>query len=546
MKKAKVAYSPTEYTPDEAYKGNAAKLVGFQNIECHIIFDVKIDFSRKARFVAGGHMTEAPASLTYSSVVSRDSVKIAFLYGALNDLDIMACDIGNAYLNAPCREKIWFVAGIECGPELHGKVCVLVRALYGLKTSGAAWRNMFSTFIQQHLGFTPTHADPDVYIRKNHTDAGQAYYEFLLVYVDDCLVVSHDPASVMKNIGKEFEIKNDEYGPPEFYLGAGIEKFHTDDHTECWSMRSDKYVKNAIRTVEDLLAEDGRELKGGKRKHANCLPCNYKPELDTTRECDDDHATKYCQIIGILRWAIELGRFDILLEVSLMSQYQANPREGHLEALYLIVFYLKNNTLRRIAFDPKRPEYSQVYFNDSADWSDFYGDLVEEYPPHMPEPLGKAMKMACFVDSNHAGNVVTRRSHTGIMIFLQNAPILPYSKKQNTVESATFGSELVALRVARDLIVAMRIKLRSFGIPIDGPCDVFCDNEAVFKNVSRPESTLTKKHNAINYHICREAVAALIMRVAKEDTLTNIADAFTKLLTYSRKRELVGICQYDR
>ena len=143
-------------------------------------------------------MTEAPASLTYSSVVSRDSVKIAFLYGALNDLDIMVCNIGNAYLNAPCREQIWCVAGIECGPELHGKVCVLVRALYGLKSSGAAWRNMFSTFIQQHLGFTPTHADPDVYIRKNHTDVNQAYYEFLRVYVDDCLVVRHDPASVMK------------------------------------------------------------------------------------------------------------------------------------------------------------------------------------------------------------------------------------------------------------------------------------------------------------------------------------------------------------
>lgn len=104
MKKAKVAYSPTEYTAEQAYKGKAEKLDGFQNIECHIIFDVKIDFSRKARFVAGGHMTEAPASLTYSSVVSRDSVKIAFLYGALNDLDIMACNIGNAYLNAPCRK----------------------------------------------------------------------------------------------------------------------------------------------------------------------------------------------------------------------------------------------------------------------------------------------------------------------------------------------------------------------------------------------------------------------------------------------------------
>ena len=131
MEKAKVAYiGMDEYTPDQVRSGNASGLIGFQEIKCHMIFDVKIDFTRKARFVAGGHMTEAPASLTYSSVVSRDSVKIAFLIGALNELDVMACDIGNAYLNAPCREKIWFVAGPECG-QLNGKVCKLVRALYG-------------------------------------------------------------------------------------------------------------------------------------------------------------------------------------------------------------------------------------------------------------------------------------------------------------------------------------------------------------------------------------------------------------------------------
>jgi hypothetical protein len=74
-------------------------------------------FTRKARFVAGGHTTETPASLTYSSVVTRDSVRIAFLLAALNDLNVFAADIGNAYLNAPCREKIWTVAGSEFGSE---------------------------------------------------------------------------------------------------------------------------------------------------------------------------------------------------------------------------------------------------------------------------------------------------------------------------------------------------------------------------------------------------------------------------------------------
>jgi len=149
------------------------------------------------------------------------------------------------------------------------------------------------------------------------------------------------------------------------------------------------------------------------------------------------------------------------------------------------------------------------------------------------------MTITCFVDANHATNKVTRRSHTGIIIFLNRAPVLSYSKRQNTVESATYGSELVAMRIARDLIVALRIKLKSFGIPILGPANVYGDNGAVIKNTSIPESTLNKKHNSINYHIIREAVAARIMRIAKEDTETNIADAFTKLLHTVRKRKLL-------
>ena len=570
MGKACVAYEEVEgCTPDDVRDNKVPQLRSFQEIKCHIIFDVKMDFTRKARFVAGGHMTEAPSSLTYSSVVSRDSVKIAFLLAALNDLDIMACDIGNAYLNAPCREKIWFEAGPECG-ALRGKVCKLVRALYGLKSSGAAWRKMFSDFIVNELNFTPSKADPDVYMRRAtrgpteaelDTDAHIAgadgtrmsktstkatvgvpqgdYYEYLLVYVDDVLLVSHDPQRTMKDIGKRFEIKNDAYGHPEIYLGAGIAKMTTvDDNREVWTMESKKYVEAAVQTVKDLLAEDGRELKPGKNS-AGPLPTNYQPELDVTHECDEEMSSRFRQLIGILRWACELGRLDIQLEVSLMSQYQASPREGHLEALYLIFAYLSRHPMKRVVFDPKLPDVDESSFSQ-ADWTDFYGDVEEEDPPHMPEPLGNHVMMSCFVDANHAGNKVTRRSHTGVVILLNDAPIQVFCKRQNTVESSTFGSELVAMRIARDLVSALRIKLKWFGVPLLGPTNMFCDNEAVCKNTSSPESTLTKKHNAINFHICREAVAAGIMRVAKEDTKTNLADAFTKLLPYSRKMELLG------
>ena len=120
---------------EDAQKGRIPSLTGYQEIRCHIIFDVKIDFTRKAWFVADGSRTITPSTVCYSSVVFRESVRLAFLVAALHDLNVFACDISNAYLNAPCKEKIWFQAGPECGAENHGKVMKLVRALYGLKSS---------------------------------------------------------------------------------------------------------------------------------------------------------------------------------------------------------------------------------------------------------------------------------------------------------------------------------------------------------------------------------------------------------------------------
>ncbi len=119
---------------------------GYSYCSTHMIFDVKMDgsFTRKARLVTDGHKTRPPTSITYSSVVSRDSVSIALTIASLNSLEISACDIGNAYLNAPCREKLWTVAGSEFGSEKDSTM-IIARALYGLKSSGAAWRSTLAT-----------------------------------------------------------------------------------------------------------------------------------------------------------------------------------------------------------------------------------------------------------------------------------------------------------------------------------------------------------------------------------------------------------------
>ena len=230
-------------------------------------------------------------------------------------------------------------------------------------------------------------------------------------------------------------------------------------------------MKNSVKVVEQMLLDDG----GGyrlKNNVKNPLPTSYKPELDVSDELTAEMISRYLQLIGILRWAVELGRIDIFHEASIMSQYQANPRVGHLDALYNIFGYLKNHLDRgRLAFDPAEPDLDMRVFNTDADWRDFYGDVVEELPPKMPKPLGKPVNIYAFVDANHAGNDVTRRSHTGIIIYVQNAPIIWFSKRQNTVEAATFGSEFVALRICKELIVALRYKLRMFGVPLEGPAN---------------------------------------------------------------------------
>jgi hypothetical protein len=106
--------------------------IGYQKIPSHMIFDIKMeDFRCKARLIAGGHMTKAPATITYASVVSRETVHIALLMAALNDLNVKVGDVLNAYITAPITEKVWTVLGPEFGIDA-GKSAIIVHALLNL------------------------------------------------------------------------------------------------------------------------------------------------------------------------------------------------------------------------------------------------------------------------------------------------------------------------------------------------------------------------------------------------------------------------------
>lgn len=195
---------------------------------------------------------------------------------------------------------------------------------------------------------------------------------------------------------------------------------------------------------------------------------------------------------------------------------------------------------------PDHTQYPEVDYN----WQEFYPDAEEEIPYDAPErkgeTYGKEARITCYVDANHAHCKVTRRSVTGILIFVNNMPMKWISSRQKTVETSSYGSEIVAARIAVEAIMELRYKLRMLGVPLDGPALMLGDNMSVVLNTTVPSSPLKKKHQACNYHRVREAIAAKIVRFAHVKSEDNLADVLTKPLPPAKHRALVGPVLFRR
>ena len=274
---------------------------GYECAPLHLIFDVKMDFTRKARLVFGGHKTVDPEGSTYAGVVSRESVRIAFTYAALMGLDVMAADIQNAYLSAPCSQKYYTICGPEFGSELHGRVAIIVRALYGGKSSGKDFRDHLRDCML-HLGYESCLADPDVWMRKSQKDDGTEYWEYMLLYTDDCLSVSHLPRAALDDLGKYFTLKPGSIGPPKIYLGGKVSEMILPNGEKAWAFSASQYVQEAVKNLEKQLEERGMKLTV---KASAPIASGYRPELDVSPELDPDDASHYqsswVELISVVR-----------------------------------------------------------------------------------------------------------------------------------------------------------------------------------------------------------------------------------------------------
>ena len=500
------------------------KSEGWQKAPLRMIFDIKNEDQRyKARLVIGGHKVDSSDYNTYSSQVDGLSVLLLLLIAQHTNLTIMTCDISNAFVTAPNSEKVWAVAGDEFG-EKKGCRLEIQRALYGLPGSARAFADFFADTLLR-LGFEPSRADPDLWIKK--TPYG---YDYIATHVDDVIVASKNPQDYIARIEQEYALRNIETDP-SYYLGSRLKR-RPDGKLQ---MNMEEYCKETIRKYE---TKHNITLK----KENIPMQVNVKPENDTSEILDESNHKDYQHIIGICQWLVIRGRIDITYAVSSLSRFSTCPRKGHNLLARKILGYLKKYPKRGIVIDPSPPkitDYPDIPPDKFEEFGHQYQYFKEEHDPKFPTPAIPELDITIFCDADHAHDLVTGRSITGILAFVGSTPVYWKSTRQTSVQTSTFGSEFTALKKAVEVVITIRYHLRSMGIKVGKATKIFVDNKSVFLNIANPASTLNKKAIALAYHFVREHQAGGVIETLHIKSEDNYADCLTKALNSTLHNGLI-------
>ena len=494
----------------------------YKNIRVHLVFDVKHDGRHRARLVADGHLTDIPVESNYSGVVSLRGFRLLVFLAELNNLKLWSTDISSAYLEAYTKEKVCILAGPEFGP-LAGHRLIVDKALYGLRTSGQRWHDRFAECMRAE-GFVPCIAEPDIWMR-----AAGDVYEYVAVYVDDLAFALKDPEAFAKILEDKHNFNLKGTGELSFHLGADFVR--DEDGTLC--MFPTKYIS-------ERLMKSYEKMFGEKPKQTVLSPLEPgdHPELDTSELLDDNGIHHYQSLIGSLQWIWSLGRYDIGCAVMSLSSFRVAPRRGHLERLKRICGYLMKMQHFGIRFRTHEPDFSDLKTIEQ-DWFSVYGDVTEALPSNAPKPLGKSVQLTHYVDANLLHDVSTGRSVTACLHFANATPIDWYSKKQSTVETATYSSEFVAARTCVEQIIDLRNTLRYLGVEVNEKSYMFGDNESVVNSASMVHSKLNKRHNALSFHRVREAIASKYIDFNYLPGAQNPADILSKQWAYSTVKDVL-------
>jgi hypothetical protein len=265
------------------------------------------------------------------------------------------------------------------------------------------------------------------------------------LYTCETIILTSEEPWNPENVMKEIKYQKKNVEPPRYYNGADM---CINPEYGYWQISAKTYITNTCEKIEKLF-----EVK--LKNYGSPMETGDHPEMDQTDLLDPEETTKYQMLVGCAQWAVSLGRYDIQFATNLMARFAHSPRTGHMKRMFRLFGYLKSHAKYRIVFDPTQPNYEGLEFNE-YDWSYTYQDAKEDIPDVMPEPFTPNLGITVYADSNHGNCLATRRSTTSILLTLGKTPIFTYSKRQNTIESSTYGAEFFAARTAIEKIVEYR------------------------------------------------------------------------------------------
>ena len=324
----------------------------------------------------------------------------------------------------------------------------------------------------------PSKADPCILLKKAPY---LRCYEYIAVYVDDLCIAAESPSAIIQIFKSKYHLKVKGDGKLTYHLGADY--FEVPEGT--FVSQPKKYIDKLADTYKRLFNEDP------PKAYKTPLDKNDHPELDTSEILEGHMAAKYLTMVGQLQWLVTLVRFDIHAQVATMLRFRAALRQGHMDRLKTIYSYAIRTKDYAIRFRLDQPDYSFLPDQD-FDWTySVYGNVHENLPDDMPDPLGEAVTTTTTMDANLSHCLATGKSLTGCLHFVNKTPVDWYSKKQATVETATYGSYFIAAKTATEQIMDIRQTLRYLGAPIGAKSFLFGDNRSVVTSATLPHSTLT-------------------------------------------------------
>ena len=439
----------------------------------------------KARLVAKGFSQKYGFDYTetYSPVARHDSIRLVLAIVAQEDLEMRHFDVRTAFLYGSLSEEIY----MEQPPGYvkdRDKVCRLRKSLYGLKQASKCWNECFTESLRS-FGLKPLESDNCILVRKDPN-----CLLIVLIYVDDGLACCSDEKvlnDVIKHLQTRFEIS---VMNPSCFIGLEIHRNR--------AMRtlhiSQKYYINKI--VSKFKLDEAKGL-------STPADSNLKLCRDGTLD-GEDHETvnvPYRQLIGSLMYAMLGSRPDIAYSTSFLASFSENPKATHWTAAKRILRYLKSTANEGL-----------LYNGNSKD----RGELI------------------CYVDSDFAGDIDSRRSTSGYVVMYNGAPIVWKSQKQPTVALSTTEAEFIAACYACRELLGTRQLLKELGRDLSSPTKVMIDNQAAIRLIQNPNIRARTKHIDVKFKFIQEKESDGIIMAEYVSTDDQVADILTKALPKDR------------